>query len=159
MDQNNIQTQSVAEDKQKIRAKWFLLVLFLGSIAFAILWNYDLFFSDCNCFSLSKFFQGLISFKRKEIIELFILVISLLLCLSPYFISRRLYRKNQYKKEIIWSVILFTISQFIIWGILSLTFTCFGCYNDKYINSQNIIPCVPGPGTVCNQLNLLNNYN
>ena len=140
MDHNNIQTQIVLENKQKIRAKWFLIILLLSIVISSYLLNNNLFFGDCNCFSLNKFFKGLDSFKRKEFIELFIFGISSLMFLLPSFVSYMFYKKGRYIKEIIWGVLLFIITQFVAGALLAVFFTCLGCYNSEYINSQVVVP-------------------
>ena len=155
MEKENIQVP-VIEDKKKKIAKIFLQILFVIIIVCLVLSMYNLFYTDAyieNHFSAFGNLWKSIIFNGVGIVAI---IIFIYLDFLPYFISRKFYKKGEYKKQIIWGIALFIFTQIVAASLITVFTGCFGCYERKYLNEYKIhlneFPCVPNPaaGINCN---------
>lgn len=134
-------------DKQKIKAKYYLQVLLILVLVLLGHQIYDLFYVEAFTYNNPDFFKNLFYLKPFIIYYLVIMFISLFLCFLPFIISRKLYKKGKYKKQIIWGIITLFLTQIVITFLLSTLTACMGCYDREFINKQRdilpITPCVP----------------
>ena len=134
-------------NKQKVKAKLFLVILLILIFILLGYQIYDLFYVEAFIYNNPDFFKNLLYFKWSIIFDIIIMFIALYLCFLPFIISKRLYKKGKYRKQIIWGIIILFLTQIIITTLISTLTSCMGCYNRELINKQKdiipITPCVP----------------